>query len=204
MASYTWDATVLRYRDASGAIVPEETIRQLISNLAEDGKAHLQTVTARYLAGDSTLAEWYSDMRAGVKGVHVAAAVLANGGYASMNQSAWGYIGRMVQIQYQYLTRFAAELRAQDEGNLAERPEGWLAVRAGMYADAAFGSYQQMQRRTYATAGYQEERRVLDPGAEHCRDCEREARRGWSQLGTLARIGDSACLTNCRCTFSYR
>jgi hypothetical protein len=204
MASYIWDATILRYRDAAGTVVPEEVVRTLIEQLAEDGKAYLQTVTARYLAGDSTLSEWYSDMRAGVKGIHVAAGVLAGGGYANMNQSGWGYIGRMVQVQYQYLTGFAAELRAQAEGNLKERAAGQLQVRAGMYADAAFGSYQQMTRRGYANAGYKEERRVLDPGAEHCRDCERAARAGWSALGSLPRIGDSDCLTNCRCRFEYR
>ncbi|HEY6021351.1 MAG TPA: hypothetical protein VIY48_16040, partial [Candidatus Paceibacterota bacterium] len=52
--------------------------------------------------------------------------------------------------------------------------------------------------------GYEEERRVLEPGADHCEGCEEQAAQGWQPIGTLDPIGDEECMTRCKCEFEYR
>jgi hypothetical protein len=34
--------------------------------------------------------------------------------------------------------------------------------------------------------------------------CIEEAQKGWQPIGTLSVVGSRTCLSNCRCSFSYR
>jgi hypothetical protein len=73
-----------------------------------------------------------------------------------------------------------------------------------LYANGALGVYENARREGARRAGVMtQERRVLGV-AEHCPDCRSEARKGWVEIGTLRRIGDSVCRANCKCRFEFR
>ena len=46
------------------------------------------------------------------------------------------------------------------------------------------------------------EKRILDPGAQHCQCCIGQAGR-WELIGTLLKIGGCDCANNCRCRFVF-
>ena len=97
---------------------------------------------------------------------------------------------------------------------------GILLVRSDLYASAARGTYEDMG--TYVNqvyGGRTQERRVLGD-AEHCRTvrtraeavlgqpglegCVELAAKGWQPIGSLPKIGQSPCRSNCKCTKIYR
>lgn len=199
---YVWDVARQQYRDSAGRLVPLATIRQAVYDLSHDGQARMQTLMQQHLQGDSDRATWEREMRLAIKTYHVAAAVTARGGWAAMSPSDWGYTGRLVQTQYQFLSGFKADLDAADHGFTGATPEA-LTVRAGMYAAAVRGSFGQMQRRGAQQGDATEERRTRH-GDHSCPDCTAAAELGWQPLGTLPAIGDSACLVSCHCWFTFR
>lgn len=135
--------------------------------------------------------------------------------------------GRGSRLQLGYLNRF----RSQVESG-AVPLDGRIAVRAGLYARAAWGVAWTVARSDagreagvvdpmhpfphaspglistpYARAGSNRgnllERRVLGD-AHHCGDCPELADRGWQPYGTLPPIGATKCGPFCLCHFEYR
>jgi hypothetical protein len=88
------------------------------------------------------------------------------------------------------------------------RPATWEGVefRLGNYLAAPVYSWynfgeMENKRRT----GFKQARRILDPGAKHCRDCIAWAEDGWQAMGILPAPGERCqCLFNCRCSLEYR
>jgi len=160
---------------------------------------NLEELAQALIDGRITLAEWQAEMREFIRVIHRNATVAALGGFEQVSQSMWGYEGYLVKQQYAFLDRFAAEI--------AENPAAWLngrlLTRMEMYGKAEWGTFDAILRRQAQMDGKTQERRVLGQ-ADHCPDCLDYAAEGWQPLGTLPGIGDSQCLTNCRCTFEYK
>ena len=83
-----------------------------------------------------------------------------------------------------------------------KKPDGTLLVRVGLYATAGWAMWQGLRGIEAPILGAVEEERILG-AADHCPDCLDEAAKGRQPIGTLRRIGDSICLSNCHCTFIY-
>lgn len=145
-----------------------------------------------------SLAEWQAAMREQVKAMNLNTAMAAHGGRANMTQADWGRAGQQIRTQYEYLDKFAKDIA---DGKV--KLDGRLNTRAQLYGDAARGTHEQEKRRVAANAGLTEERRLLH-ARESCVDCMTYAGWGWRPIGTMPRIGESRCRTNCKCTFSYR
>lgn len=135
---------------------------------------------------------------------------------------------RASRFQLGYLDRF----RSQVESGVTPL-DGRIAVRAGLYARAAWGvawgvvradagrqsagivdplhpfphANPGLRSTPYARAGSDRgnllERRVLGD-AHHCGDCPELADRGWQPYGTLPPIGATKCGPFCVCHFEYR
>lgn len=149
--------------------------------------------TADFVAGRSNLAAWELAMRDVLKPLHLAAAAAGAGGD---RQIAHRVAAPALRAQYRYLEGLRVALRRGTQARDAS-----LGARAALYVQAARGTFGQAVRAA-APPGSQE-RRVLTP-AEHCRDCLVAAQQGWQPLGTLPRIGASACMVQCRCYFEIR
>lgn len=161
------------------------------------------------LAGAITLAAWAFIVKAQIKIVHIVGAALAAGGFGVLRDAVQGKpagpnapsggasilqkIGEAISREFKFFERFAKQ--AQTGKN--------TPARAGMYAEAGRGTFEDVRGDVAKAAGNTEERRVLGV-ADHCSDCVVEAGKGWQPIGSLRAIGDSLCKTHCHCRKEYR
>ena len=131
---------------------------------------------------------------------------------------------REAQKQEQYFDRFHEEIAVKPPRPRPEEPEtpvdltsqviivepppmtpGQFVARVESYADSAWQGAQRIDHEQTISQGvFKLERRVLGtPKTEHCEDCPPLAAMGWQPIGTLPRIGDSACGGRCLCHFRY-
>lgn len=151
------------------------------------------------ISGQITVGEWELQMREYIRVIHTNAAAIACGGWENVTPSMWGFVGSLIKKQYAYLHQFALDIQS----NPAYWLNGRLLVRMGMYQKAEWGTFEAVLQRLALMSGKTEERAVLGD-ADHCPDCLDRHSQGWQPIGTLPRIGDSQCRTNCHCTFDYR
>lgn len=190
--------TTGRYIAPSGRFVAQSVIKREMESVIGGVKREMQSLSKSLQGGSISLQEWYDGMRGRIKLTHSVDASIAKGGWAQMTQSDWGAVGQLTKRQYQFLNNFALQI-----ADGTQPLDGRFLVRSGMYADAARATGEDMKRREAGRNGYTQERRILGV-ADHCGDCVDAANLGWQSLGTLPKIGDSVCRTNCHCEFSFR
>lgn len=180
-------------------------LEQVMISAAEDmGRASSQLAN-----GSITVETWRDSMREASRHIHTSATALAQGSWDGVSAREWGYAGAKLKSEYAYLEKFAADIASGkqavftiDPETGARIPDGRFMSRASMYAESGHGTLEASRRRGEQEAGAQWERRVLDD-AENCADCVGYALEGWQPIGTLPDIGDSQCLSMCRCVFEY-
>lgn len=203
---FEYDPLSMRYRyTESGRLVPERVVLSTVRRHGNDARATMREISIQYKNGEITLDEWYAEMRAAMKDSYRNAVDLARGGRnIPFTPQEKGRFGSMMRRQYEYLNRFARDLR---DGKI--KLDGRFVQRAGMYGEATNSIYQNWKRLEAEKQGYTEERRVLGV-AEHCTDthdrpgCTELAAQGWQPIGTLPAIGDAACYSMCHCHYEYR
>lgn len=191
---------------ATGKIVGRATVQAAMEARIDAGKANLDKISRSLANGEISLAEWQTRVRDELKLLHTMAGAASRGGWDRMSPADWGRIGNISKGQYRKLQNFAVEIAEGKEKllNLAGQPNGRFLQRTRMYANAAYGTMEEMNRRGAADRGMVEERRVRE-AENSCDDCIRYTAMGWQPIGTLPPIGvESVCLTNCRCGFEYR
>jgi hypothetical protein len=198
---FRWNASLARYIDSRGRIVAAESVRSEIdrSVLSYDDLA--RGLADQLRAGEISLAAWEGEMRVVIKDVQLLSAAAAHGGWAQLDRSAFGRVGRLVRDQYAFLDRFAREVSSGKQ-----KLDGSLTNRAVMYAEAGRQGYEDQREALERAAGYDEERNVLSP-ADHCdgpRGCPAQTARGWVPTGELVPIGKRPCRTRCRCKIERR
>ena len=161
------------------------------------------------LAGVITFAAWALITKVQIRIVHIVGAALAVGGFGVLRDAVQGKpagpnapsggasilqkIGEAISREFKFFERFAKQ--AQTGKN--------TPARAGMYAEAGRGTFEDVRGDVAKAAGNTEERRILG-AADHCSDCVVEAAKGWQPIGSLRAIGDSLCKTHCHCRKEYR
>jgi hypothetical protein len=200
LTGYAWVESLHNYRDLeTGRMVNRETIAGSLNDLIDASAVQMNELTQSLIDGGISLADWQSGMMQQIKVTHTASAALANGGWAQMDFSDWGKTGQLIREQYDFLRNYAKEI-----ANGTQALDGRALVRSDLYADAANGTFWEMDKRGHVQDGYEEGRRVLEPGADHCEDCEEYASEGWMPIEDIPEIGNSQCLTRCRCEITYR
>lgn len=188
-----------RYRDrATGRFVSELTVRGDLDKYIDAKNAKLDSLTTQLRNREISLADWQTQMRNELRTAHTNAAMVARGGRDQMTNADWGRTGRELRTQYEYLDKWAADIAS---GKV--KLDGRANIRAQLYGDASRSTYEQNRRAVASVNGYTQERRILH-AKESCTDCLEYAARGWQPIGTLPRIGESVCRTNCKCTFEYK
>ena len=197
---YEWVESLHNYRSIeTGKIVSRTAINEGLEAVMDASAINMNALTQSLIDGNISLASWQSGMMTEIKVTHTASAALANGGWAQMTPSDWGATGQLIREQYDYLRNYAKEI-----ANGTQALDGRALVRSDLYADAANGTYWEMSKRSFSQDGYDEGRRVLEPGADHCEDCEEYASEGWMPIDDIPEIGNSQCLTRCRCEIEFR
>lgn len=197
---FTFDPAVGRYRDAAtGRLIREEPIRRALDQVIDAQASQMRALTQSLIDGQINLATWQASMMGSVKNVHIVGATLANGGWAQMDQSDWGWVGAArIRPQYAYLRDFAAQIAS------GKQPlNGTALARAELYANAGRATHRAAQERLAQQRGLEMAKSNLGV-CDHCALCISEASRGWQPVGTLVPVGSRTCLSRCHCWFSYR
>ena len=196
---YGWNEKAGRYYSLTGKplFVSFADVRNALESNITASQLEMRSLTQQLIDGTISRGDWYVGMERQIRLANISASAAARGGWAQMTQSDWGAVGQQVRTQYDYLRNFANEIASGKQ-----RLNGSALVRADLYGQAARGNFEEMRRRMAKLEGMTDEMRVLGE-ADHCDDC-RSAAGHWAPIGTLPRIGDSQCVTNCRCTFKYR
>lgn len=196
---YGWNASAGRYVNLStGQFVPFAEIRAALEYNIAAAQQEITRVTRLLIDGTLSIDDWQAAMMEQIKNAHINAACSARGGWAQMTQSDWGFVGRQIRTQYDFLRNFVRDIQSG-----AQPLNGRLLIRAQMYGEAARGTFEDMRRRIEKLIyGMEEEMRVLGV-ADHCQDCLTHANK-WAPIGTLPRIGNSQCRTRCHCRFRFR
>jgi hypothetical protein len=207
---FVWDASSRRYIDLqSRRYVPFIQIRnQAIEPFIQQSRQALRALGAS-LQENGDLSSWQMGAIEEVKLSQVAAGLAANGGVSSQTEDDRDKTAEIILILLLLLRGFTAELRS------GKFPlNGRLFVRSDLYGNTVRGTFEEIRRFGMgAYFGAVEERRRLGI-ADHCTDeddpsgelsgCEELHDLGWSPIGTLPRLGETPCRSNCYCRFEYR
>ncbi len=148
--------------------------------------------------GVITLAQWVRQVQQQLRPLHLAAVAATVGGFPLLTQAHVSAYRQALSDQFAFLATFRQQLRSA-----AQLLDGTFLARLRMYARAAHGVAQEVNRKVQPFLGKTEERRVLGV-ADHCPDCPPLAARGWQPIGSLPKIGATVCRVNCRCHWEYR
>jgi hypothetical protein len=196
---YEWDKTKREYIKPNGKPVSASQQRKIGQEIVERSSKGMEKLTQRFVEGKISHPEWAANMREAVKATHSAMAQFAHGGKEMMGAKERGLLGADLRQQYQHLNSFVLDV---ESGKV--KPGDGMVARAGMYGDSGWTTYSSAVAQREKHAGMQQERSILESGANHCEGCSIEAAKGWEPIGTLIPIGDRECLGMCRCEFDYR
>lgn len=203
---FVWDGISRRYislrsrRYVPFTLIRDRAIQSLIDSTKQAGRAIGKTLQE---TGD--LSGWERSMLEQVKTTGLAASLVAHGGPDKMSEEDKKRTAAEILLLLLLLRRFASEIQTK------RFPiNGRLLARSDLYFAAARGTFEEARR--YGMGAYfgaVEEKRVLGI-AEHCHSdedlegCIELADLGWRPIGTLPRLGQTPCRSNCYCRFDYR
>ena len=172
--------------------VTERQLQQVIAGLEREASA---ASSSRQLSSGA----WALIMLGIIKTAGLVAAAFAYGGWVNVTGDVLEQVEEQTRSEVEYLDNYV------DVVVTGRQPrDGRHVRRAILYAGAAWGLYCAMRGRVATARGYNEERNLLDPGAEHCTACVAETAKGWVPRGTLKSIGGRTCRNNDRCIIVYR
>lgn len=205
---YKWFHNVRRYRAGNGRFVAETTVKDHVDKASRAFSAAL-LIRTRSLVADFTedrFYDWSKRLRAELAEFHNGMACVALGGvkaaqaFSSRNAQVWAAVGLAIAEQLRYFDNFMFGIVAG-----VTPVDNSMAVRAAMYPMAGYGTYENAVRiREVYAAGFNQERRVAALDGNTCVTCSEQALLGWQPIGTLKHIGNSECMSRCRCYFTYR
>lgn len=191
-----------RYIDARGHVVSGKAVRIALDKTLESSSRNMQALSQQLKDGQLTLDEWRAGMVREVKMSHMASTAAAKGGWAQVTDADNQRAGGFLRWQYDRLNKFAKQIESGEQ-----KLDGRFMQRSQMYGQAARTTYDATQRHDMVSKGFDQERNILDPMAEHCEgdnSCVVETAKGWVPIGKLVRVGQRRCLTHCRCRIEYR
>jgi hypothetical protein len=186
-----------RYRSTTG-LIRESAIRAGLDAVVDAQAASMRDLTSSLIDGRLALSAWQVQMMQSIKLVHLVGLTLGNGGWASLDQSHFGWVGQRIRTQYRYLQKFAQDIAS---GKQPLSPQA--VARAALYARAARATHRAAQRRQAEARGMDQERNQLGV-ADHCNGCLEQTAAGWVPIGMLVPVGSRDCLANCHCSLLFR
>lgn len=194
--AYIYDYETGRYRDVrSGNLVPEWRVRNDVLRVSNFSRNEMRDLTAKLNRGEITLQRWYDTMRRLMKDSYRAAWIASIGGKENYDKRQQALFGRAVKSQYGWLDKFLADIKSGKQVL-----GGRAMVRAGMYGEATNAVYQNSLLDRAIANGMDYCIRVRT-AMESCPTCVTEAARGITPIKDAVKIGDSECLSKCKCYF---
>jgi hypothetical protein len=203
LPDYRWNAAAGRYISSNGRFLSQQTIRGELDKALDNVTDRLVLLAKDFRTGVIDGRTWQIESMSLIKQVHLLGGALEKGGWQNLTQSDFGRIGQIVRGEYAYYNNLIKQIESGQQ-----RLDGTLDSRMRLYGQAGRGTYHKFEREDRFSQGYDEERSILH-GRDNCSSskrpgCREEAAKGWQPIGTLAIIGSRTCLSNCRCSFSFR
>lgn len=201
MPDFTWDANTARYRNERGSFVSTNAVIDQTNQRIDDGAQRLENFLSAIAGGRGNVNDLQDAVITELKNQHIQAAMLGRGGRDAMTQADYGRLGATLRQEYKFMRRFI------EQAANGELSEAQIKNRLKMYSSGVWKSQQAGERSAHKAAGYTHKRRVLDPSAETCGDCEEYARIGWVPIDdkSLPDPGKgSICKSNCRCHWEFK
>lgn len=190
-----WDKKARRFiRD--GKPVPPESVRRFVVDTVEAAKGRMESIAKGYLDSRNSAA-LYTEMLEEIRSMHVALAMVAQGGREQMTNSSWARVGNVIKSERGYLRGFE-----RDVAN-GKQSDAQILARAIQYAESSYKTYENSVLQREKESGTAYARRVLDSGADHCEDCPSLATEEFLRITEVAEIGDSSCSGRCRCYLEF-
>lgn len=205
-ARFTWDAQRRQYKQGGKYISIYDLRNRAIEPFIARIKTVMREISTRLQRKEMTLVQWQRETFDMVKYSQLAVSLIANGGTENNTKADYVKIALIILAMFLFLRTFSEDIESGKQ-----LLNGTLLSRTDLYAEASRDAYEEMER--YIHDVYTDdtmERRVLDPEANHCHTvddwigCPELAALGWQKIGTLPRLMDTPCLSNCKCHFEYK
>jgi hypothetical protein len=200
LRGYQWDRDKGQYISKwNNRYVKETTVLKWAEKYQGVVEQNLEVIANKFIDGKISLSTFQTSMAKEIKDGWIVSGVIGRGGRAQMTSADWGRIGAHLRNEYQFLNGFALDIKA------GEQSVKQIIHRTKRYANGVRTSYYAGLTSAKEESILSEERRLLDPGAEHCDDCIAYAEIGWVPISTLPEPGDRCqCNRNCRCEKEYK
>lgn len=196
--AFIYDPQTGQYRDGGGRFVPAATIRAALDRVIDAQSVAMRTMTQQMMDGQLSLGAWQAGMMQSIKATHLIGLSVAGGGWNTLDQSDFGWVGQRIRGEYAYLRDFASQLAS------GQQPlNGTVLSRVALYAEAGRATHRAALQRLAVQDGMQQERNQLG-AADHCPGCLSQTAMGWQPVGTLIPCGSRDCMSRCRCHIQYR
>lgn len=203
LPEYRYNAAAGRYIAPNGQFVGQQVIRTELDKALDNVTDRLVLLARDFRAGGIDGRTWQIESMKLIKQSHLIGGALEKGGWNFLNNSDFGRVGQIVRQEYQYFNNLIKQLESGQQ-----RLDGTLDSRMRLYGQAGRGTYHKFEREDRFTQGYDEERSILH-GRDNCKSskrpgCIEQAALGWQEIGKMVPIGSRTCLSNDRCSVSYR
>jgi hypothetical protein len=198
-----WDRKTRRYID-KGRVLTDRQVRREVTDYVAGIKEKLQRQAARFVADEINLAAFFRNMESQVTQAHSVTGAIAYGGRAQLDSERQQRIAAKITSEMEYLANFRLDVEAALKEEV-EREESLAFVenRAGMYADAAYSTYENNVMAREFDEGVRMGRRVCEEDDASCEACVAAASTYFTDLDEIDEIGSLDCLNNCRCFIEY-
>lgn len=192
-----WDAKKRRYVDSRGRVIPARDVRKEVERYVEAEEKKAEAEARKLEIGLITATAFFLFMENRIEAWHKVAGAIAYGGRAQMDEERWARIQEIIDREQSFLDGFKSEVAVATE--ITDQ----VANRAGMYANAAYSTYENQVKEREADTGVILGRRVCEEDQNSCDACVDAATTEYMPLGELSDIGSLTCLNNCRCTIEF-
>jgi hypothetical protein len=204
LPDYRYNTAAGRYIGPDGRFVNQQTIRAELDKVMDGITDKMVSLSTSFRTGVIDGQTFQVQAMGLIKRTHLASAALEKGGWAQLTQSDFGRVGQVVRQEYAYFNNLISQIESGKQ-----RLDGTLDNRMRLYGQAGRGTYHKFERESRAGQGYDEVKRVRNARDScHANDkrpgCVEEAARGFVPLADLVMIGDTTCLSNCRCDLVYK
>lgn len=201
VSSFIFDFAAQRFRDIkSGRFLSIPATEKARERVINGARQEMERDAQRLVEGKIKLAEFERRMQRNIKTIHVTTAAQARGGFRQMTRADYDRVSKRVLDEFKYLRDFSKDVKSGRQALTGVRS------RAGLYSEAARGTYWITASASHLDAGYSKERNVLGI-AEHCSgrgSCLAETRRGWVSIGKLKPVGSRKCRSRDKCSVQYQ
>lgn len=196
--SIVYDSSAGQYRGGNGRFISRSRVLEVVEAETLTLQTKLQGHVKKAIRGQIDAATLAKNMSQDLKIASIQAAAMAKGGIKRLTFSDYGKIGKAQQERNKRIQSLVDGLIA---GTVSEKQ---ALQRAAQYA----GTIKQIHsvvEHSEQSQYYNQAKRILTPGAEHCNECIGFKTDGWIDATEVVPIGSQcSCRQNCKCVIMYR